>query len=123
MRREGVGEGKSWNGAALEAFKSTAWALGVVRSGAFHLEADVAKAVLTPTPAPVPISAPLIAPAPPSPACPPDPVLVQRVKTADEHIRGVVEVLKEKGKGGEAARLICGIQVQGGEAPHSPRRS
>lgn len=117
MRCEGVGQGKSWREASLEALRATAWALDIGGGGASRLEADVAKAVLTPTAAPVPISAPPIAPAPPSPARPPDPEFLKRAEKADDFIRGIVEELKEKGKGKEAVQLILEYGYKVGEPP------
>jgi len=114
---EGVGEGKSWREAPLETLRATAWALDIGGGGASRLEADVAKAVLTPTAAPVPISAPPIAPAPPYPARPPDPEFLKRAEKADDFIRGIVEELKEKGKGKEAAQLILEYGYKVGEPP------
>jgi len=134
VRREGVGEGESWDKAALEALRNAAWTLGVGRGKPSHLEPGAREAVPTPASVPTPtyISAPPPTPAPaptpvspdvlpteekPFPTPPPNPELAKKAKVADDFIRGIVEELKEKGKGKEAAQLILEYGYKVGEPP------
>jgi len=121
---EGVGEGKSWREAPLETLRATAWALDIGGGGASRLEAGVREPILAPTPAPAPtptlVSAPpgvLLTEKQPFSARPPDPELAKKAEKADEYIRGVVDALREKSKGGEAARPIVEYGYRVGERP------